>query len=796
MAYKLQYTKLKKNYNIDDIRALQNGELDCSIIGQKNAIEALEFGIGIKERGYNIYVSGEAGLGKTTFSKKYAQKYANNEKTPDDILYVYNFENPKNPIAIFLKSGCAEIFKSDIDDLINTLSVEVPKAFSSTEQEEEKNKRIKKYNMDRDKIIKEITELAKEQGFGMKNANTGIYFMPIIDGKVVSEEEFEKLDTKEKEKINEKSYKLQEDTAKIIKCIKELEKNLKKDIEDLEYRLGLFTVGKYMNNLQEKYIDNKKISEYLINLKEDIIDNIYNFLEEEMEDDENVIPFSFINKKMEDELFPKYKVNILVNNKGLDGAPVVLNYNPSYTNLVGEIEFENELGNFTTDYMKIKGGLLHKANGGYLILHIEDILKNMYSLETIIRVLKTEQVLIEPLKDYQIGGVAVTSIKPEPIDINVKVIIIGSSYYYDMLMDYEEDFLKYFKINCMFDYEMENNNENIQKIIKYIKNYEKEKNLLKFDETVIKPILEHINKMAGRQDMLSTKFSVVSDILIEANHFAKADKVEKICEKYINMAIKKKIDFVRLYENKLKNMIMEKDIIIHTSGQKIGEINGLCVLDFANYSFGVPTKITATTYMGQSGIINVEKEARLSGKIHNKGMQVITGYIGHMYADRFPLSLSCRVCFEQNYSGIDGDSASSTELYAIISSLADAPIKQSIAVTGSVNQMGQIQPIGGINEKIEGFFDICKERGLTGDEGVVMPIQNVKELCLKDDVIQAVKEGKFAIYPISHIDEGICILMGCEAGEKNEKNEFLKNTVHHKAMKKLEYFYNNTHNKQ
>lgn len=790
MIKELNYKQLKSWCRESFIKNLENVIPDDNIIGQKKAIEALEFGIKIKHKSYNIYVSGISGSGRTTFSEKHVKKYAINEEIPDDILYVYNFENPKCPKILKLKAGLGKEFKREMEDFIHILSIEIPKTFNSKEYEEEKDKIIKEYEIKRDKIIKQITDLAKERNFSIKNSNTGIYFMPVIDGITISEEEYDDLPDEKREEINKKSEELQEDATKTMKSIKQLDKDIKKEVENIEYNRSLFTVGYYMDSLQLKYRDNKEVSNYLSMIKEDIIENIDSFIDEGLEEEEPVqFMIPILNKKDEDDIFDKYKVNLIVDNSDLNGAPVIVNYNPSYTNLVGEIEFENELGNFTTDYMKIKGGILHKANGGYLILHVEDVLKNSYSLETIIRVLKTGEVHIEPLKEYQIGGISVTSIKPEPLDINLKIILIGSSYYYDLLTDYEEDFLKYFKIHSIFDYEMENNEENIQSIIRFIKNFSIKEKTLDFDKTAIKALIEHSTRLSGRQDKLTTKFNSITEILIEANVWAKTDNAKIISEKYIKQAIDKKIDFINIYEKKLEEMILKNDIMIKTEGFSIGEINGLAVLDFGSYSFGKPTKITATTYVGKAGIVNIEKEAEMSGNIHDKGIQVIIGYLGQKYANEFPLSLSCRVCFEQNYNGIDGDSASSTELYAIISSLSDIAINQSIAVTGSVNQKGEIQPIGGATEKIEGFFDICYKRGLTGEQGVIIPLQNVKDLCLKDSVIEAVKERKFHIYPITNIDEGLEILTGIKAGKKGKNNKFTQNTIHFKAMKKLQYFY-------
>lgn len=789
MLKELKYTQLKKVYDESIFNELDKFKYMEDAIGQKKAIEALKFGLSIKNKGYNIYVSGESGSGRTTFSEKYARKIAQNEKTPDDIIYVYNFKDPKAPKLLKLSAGKGIEFKNDIKELIHLLSIEIPKTFNSKEFEEEKDKILKHHNEKKEEIINCITEIAKENNFGIKNSTSGIYFMPIINGTTISEEEYEELSEDEKSQINERSEVLQEDALQTMKSIKELELETKKQIDRIEYNLGLFTIGRHLDILQNKYIENKCVSEYLVCLKEDILDNIELFIEEETEEDDTLSLLPLINKKSEEDILAKYSVNLIVDNSNLKGAPVIVSYNPSYTNLIGEIEFENELGNFTTDYMKIKGGLLHKANGGYLILNVEDILKNSYALESLFRVLKIGEICIEPLKEFHLGGISVSTIKPEILNINVKIILIGSEYYYDVLNEYEEDFKKLFKIHSIFDYEMENTTENILSVAKFIKNFEETEQTLNFDKTAIKAILEYCHKISRTQNMLTTKFNILTEILIEANAWASMDNSKTITEKYVKKAIKKKIEFCNTYEEKFNSMILENDIMIKTDGFEIGQINGLAVLDYGDYAFGKPSKITATTYVGKAGLVNIEKEAELSGNIHNKGVQVISGYLGEKYAFEFPLSLSCRICFEQNYNGVDGDSASSTELYAIISSLSEIPIKQGIAVTGSVNQKGEIQPIGGVTEKIEGFFDICNKRGLTGTQGVIIPFQNVKDLCLKDEVIDAVKQFKFHIYPITSIDEGLEILTDKKAGEKQKNNKFTENSIHFKAMKKLKYFY-------
>lgn len=795
MAKQLKYNQLKKTCKKSFFEDIENFEDFEDAIGQEKAIEFLKFGLNIKNKGYNIYISGQSGTGRTTFAKKYTEDIAKTEKTPDDILYVYNFEEPKYPKLLKLCAGKGKEFKNDIEEFIHLIKIEIPKQFKDKYFEEEKEKILKEYNEKKEIALKEISNIAKEKDFSVKNNNGSIYFTPIIDGIAISEEKYEELTEMEKEKIEENSEILQEYSIKTIKELKKIDKDLKKQIEYIEYNLGLFTIGRYIDILQNKYIENEDVSRYLIGLKEDILENLHNFFEEENEEEDIMNLISISDKKNEENIFSKYEVNLIVDNSNLKGAPVILSYNTNYTNLIGEIEFENEMGNFTTDHMKIKGGLLHKANGGYLIIQIEEMLKNSYTLETLFRILKTGKINIEHLKELYIGGISVSTIKPEPLDIDIKVILIGSEYYYDVLSAYEEDFKKLFKINCIFDYEMNDTDENIKKMAKFIQNFAKKENLLEFEISAIKEIIEYSYKLSGKQNKLTTKFNALSEILIEASAWANMENLEKVEKIHIKKAIKKKIEFLNMYEEKLTEMIIENDIIIKTKGKEIGEINGLAVLDYGDYAFGKPSKITCTTYVGNAGIVNIEKEAKLSGNIHDKGLQVITGYLGNKYAFEFPLSFSCRICFEQNYSGIDGDSASSTELYAIISSLSGIPIKQNIAVTGSVNQKGEIQPIGGVNEKIEGFFDICNKRGLAGEEGVIIPYQNIKELCLKEDVINAVKNDKFHIYPIKNIDEGLEILMEEKAGKLLKNNRYTPNSIHYKAMKKLKDLYEKSNKK-
>ena len=786
---KLKHTNLKFLFNYKDFNYNFNDN-KYNIIGQTDAVEKIKFGLNIKNKGYNIYVSGAPGSGRTTFCKKYAKQIARLEKTPDDLIYVYNFKNPKKPNLINLPFGKAVLFKKDLEDFLNKVYVGINKIFTSKDYEQQKDSIIKDFNLKRKILIKKAKDFSRQKGFELKISKNEFYFLPIINNEILFDEQYEKLSINQKDELEEVSENIQNEVSKILKETNKIENDLQTKLKNLDFYFSVFTVGNYISFLQEKYLDNQKIINYLFELKEDILQNIDIFLKNDNKEDENILNILPINEnKTKNDLFEKYNINIIVDNSKLDGAPVIYDVNPTYTKLIGELEFDNEIGNLTTDYMKIKPGLFHKSNGGYLILNIKDILNNAYVWETLIKVVKTQKVIIEPIKETQISAVSISYIKPEPLNINVKIILIGSEYEYQLLNEYDLDFLKWFKVHAIFDYEMDNNPKNIQNIIDFINSIYICEKTLPFDNDIIEPIVNYSIRLTENQKKLTTNLSKIKDIFIEANTWALTANSSKITKFYIEKAIFNKTKSIKLYEEKLKQMIIENKILIETNGYRIGQVNGLCVVQLDDYCFGFPSKITATTYIGECGIVNIEKEADISGNIHNKGVQVLTGYLGQIYSQDFPLSFSCRLCFEQNYDGVDGDSASSSELYAILSSLSGVALNQSIAVTGSINQKGEIQPIGGVTYKIEGFFDICKKRGLTGEHGVIIPIQNVKDLCLKDDVINAVKNNLFNIYPIKHISEGMEILTGIEFGQKLKNGKFSKNSINFKVLNKLNEFY-------
>lgn len=784
----LSYQMLRNECDPNIFTFNSTAELEPShgIIGQERAVKAMNFGLKIRTRGYNIYMSGLTGTGKTNYAERYIKKIAESGKVPSDWCYVYNFDKPTQPMAVSLPAGLGKVFQKDMDDFIKILEVEIPKAFDSEDYERERSIIVKEFQDRRNECLEILSKDAEKQGFKVKTTGSSIYFVPVIEGKAISEQEYSDLDESLKNEINKKSDIVQMETMDIIRKIKGIEKDAEEKISEWENKIALFAVGMHINDLKEKYKDYGKVTTYLDKVQEDILSNLDDFREEEISEDQQqvIIPWG---KKNEQYPSDKYKVNLLVDNSSLQGAPVVIDYNPTYYNLVGKLEYENEFGTMTTDFTMIKGGLFHQANGGYLILQARDVLNNTQSWEALKRMLRTRQISIENLKE-QLGLVAVSTLKPEPIPVDVKVILVGSEYVYQLLYQYDEDFRKLFKIKADFDDEMDRNEENIIKLARFISSFCNREKTVHFGKTGVAKVVEYNSRLVEDQNKLTTRFTDIVEILCESCAWAEIEGSSLVEAQHVKKAFEEKNFRSNKYDHKLLEMLQDGTIMVDTDGEVIGQINGLTILDMGDYTFGKPSKITATTYMGKSGIVNIEREVEMSGTSHTKGVLILSGYIGQKYAQEIPLSLSASLCFEQMYSGVDGDSASSTELYAILSSLAEAPIKQGIAVTGSVNQRGEIQPIGGATNKIEGFFELCKIRGLNGRQGVIIPHQNVKNLVLNDEVIEAVKAGSFHIYPVKTIDEGIEILTGVKAGEKKADGTYPRGTINYRVYEKLKRF--------
>ncbi|KXZ40500.1 lon-related putative ATP-dependent protease [Alkalithermobacter thermoalcaliphilus JW-YL-7 = DSM 7308] len=770
--YKVAVEDLKCKCTIEDLDFKATDNLDPlkGIIGQERAVEALNFGLKIKKTGYNIYVSGISGTGRTSYTNSLVEEIAKDKTSNYDWVYVYNFKSPDEPIALSFESGKGKQFKKDVEDIAQKLQVEIPNAFESKEYETENRQIVENFEKMSYSLVEELNDFAKSRGFIFQQTSRGLFSVPLKpDGSPMSDEDYKALSEDELEKIRERSSELSKDITDYINKIKILDEKFQDKIKELDKQTGERVVSFYIQNLLEKYSNSDKVKKYISDLKEDIIENISKFKRKDDEGQKNL--FSFLQKD-DTKFFLRYKVNLFIDNSDLKGAPIVTETNPTYYNLTGMIEYKNEIGVLTTNFLELKPGALHKANGGFLILNVKDVFSHPFAWEGLKRSLKCSTVTIESL-NKQYGYIVTSTLKPEPIDLDVKVILIGDPYTYSLLYHYDEDFRKLFKIMADFDIEIDKNKENIYKLAMFVASHCEKVGLKHFDKSAVEKIIEYSLRISENKNKLSARFNQIVEILYEADALSR--ETEKyVTAKDVQRAIDARIYRNNKYEQKLNEMFEDGTLLIDIDGEKVGQINGLAVIGTGQHTFGKPSRITASTYKGKAGIINIEREIKHSGSIHDKGVLILSGYLGEKYAKERALSLTTSITFEQNYSGIDGDSASSTELYVIISSIAQIPIKQYIAVTGSISQKGEIQPIGGVNEKIEGFFDICKLKGLTGKQGVIIPKQNVKNLMLKDEIIEAVKEGKFHIYAIGHVNEGLEILTGMSIDEIDKKvNEAL-----------------------
>nr|WP_294573219.1 ATP-binding protein [uncultured Romboutsia sp.] len=730
------------------------------IIGQNRAVQAIEFGLKMKQKGYNIYVAGASGVGRTRYTHNLIKKNLKSNSNLKDWVYVNNFKNANEPVSLSFKPGEGKVFKKDIEDIIDKLKNEVTKIFNSKEYEYHSRILMSELETNIENIIKELNEFARPRGFKFQATDKGLMSIPIKEnGELMQESELGNLTAIEIQTIREEGLKLNQDSKDYIDKIKMCEEVYKNKLKELDKTVGKSLVSFYEQYLINKYGNDEKIKKYIDDLCIDIVTNIDKFKEEDGDNRQNPMAMlGIMSTKNQDKFFNRYKVNLFIDNSECNQCKIISESNPTYYNLVGCIEYKNEIGALTTSFMEIKPGALHKANGGYLILNVKDLLSNPFSWDCLKRALKTGTISIESL-NKQFGYLVTSTLKPEPIELDIKIILIGDNYLYSMLYAYEEDFRNLFKIMADFDIEIDKNQENIYKTTQLIASKCEEENLKHFTKEAVEKLIEYSTRVSDSKDKLTARFNKILDIIYEADAISDENQ-EYITGIDVKNAIEQKRYRNNKYEEKLNEMFKDGTLLIDIDGEKVGQINGLAVMGTGEYSFGKPSKITASTYNGRSGVINIEREIKQSGSIHDKGVLILSGYLGSRYGKEKPLSITTSITFEQNYSGVDGDSASSTELYAIISSIANIPIKQYIAVTGSVSQKGEIQPIGGINEKIEGFFDVCKIKGFTGNQGVMMPIQNVKNLLLKDEVVEAIKEGKFNIYAIKSIEEGLEILTG------------------------------------
>ncbi len=751
-------------------------------IGQERAMRALDFGLTFDSRGFNIFTLGESGTGKMTSIKSLLKRKASDEPVPPDWAYVYNFKEPDVPMAIPLKPGHAVELHKDMEKFIKVLKEELTKVFESREYEKQKSRIMEDFQQKQKDLFTALEDEAARRGFSIRKTVSGLMIVPVKKtGEPLSEEEFEALGDAEKKNVEAIGKELQEKLNDIVRAVKEQEKLVKEQLEQLEKEAALTFVGYYIDELKNKFKEYEKVTNYLADVQQDILENLEDFKAAE----EQAPALPFLKPQKTEPTFTRYAVNVLVNNQDTKGAPVVFENNPTYLNLFGRIEHKFQYGMAVTDFSMIKPGSLHRANGGYIVIEALDLLRNIFSYDALKRAIRNGEVRIEDVwEQYRL--VSTTTLKPEAIPLDVKVILTGNPYLYYLLYNLDEEYKEIFKVKADFDSIMVRDDSTIRKYAEFIAAKCNEEGLLHFDRTGVAKIVEYGSRLAGQQDKLSSKFSDISDLIKEAHYWAMKDGRNVVGMEHVEKAIDEKTYRSNRIEERLQELMADGTLIVDTSGSKVGQVNGLAVLSLGDYSFGKPSRITARTFAGRAGVVNIERETKMSGKIHEKAILIITNYLGSKYAVRKPITLSASITFEQLYEMVEGDSATCAELYALLSSLADVPLNQSIAVTGSMDQNGDVQPIGGVNEKIEGFFALCKLRGLDGSHGVIIPRKNVKHLMVNKEVVDAVKGGKFTIYPIDRMEEGLEILTGIPAGVLQEDGTYPEGTINHLVEKRLE----------
>ncbi len=771
---------------IEEVTPLQE------IIGQNRALRALQTGLDIKHAGYNVFVTGSTGTGRTTTIKQLLHRLAEQPASLTDKCYVHNFHDPDSPLMIILPAGKGTAFKKDMATFLSELMKAIPAVFDSRRYADQRKSTLGHFQDRQRSVLREFEKKVREKGFEVVQVQGGSgnrpEIAPLIDGNPASMEQMHarieagEMSEEDFKRLIDQHVTLEKQMDLVMREMRNIERKAKRSLDELNHKIVVPVVEELLEDLQQRY-NSPRVVSYLNDIERSIIDNVARFHTHE---DPQQALMSLGGSKEEDE-FLEYQVNVIVDNSTVNGVPVIIETNPRYKNLFGTIErVVDRNGIWRGDFTRIKAGSMLKADGGFLVINALDALAEPGVYTALKRILRNRQIEIQSFEQGFFG--ASSALKPEPIDLNVKVIMIGDSGIYQTLYGLDDDFKKIFKIRADFDSEMTNDGKSISSYLSFIKSLCEREELLPFEISGAAEVIEYGARLAGQQNKLSTRFSALADVLREASYWASREKAERVNATHVRQAIDERIERHRLVEEKIQEMMMDGSILIDSSGEKVGQVNGLSVYMLGETEFGRPTRITAKTAVGRGGIINIERESAMSGPTHNKGVLILSGYLRSQYAQNKPLVLSASIAFEQSYSGVDGDSASSTEIYAILSSLANLPLRQDIAVTGSVNQHGEIQPIGGVNQKIEGFFDVCNARGLTGKQGVIIPEQNVKDLMLRHDVLDAVRAGKYHIYAITGINQGIGILTGKPAGVRGASGKFTRGSVHARVDDVLQRF--------
>jgi predicted ATP-dependent protease len=759
----------------DDITDLEGS------IGQERALASIEFGLGMTNNGFNLYLAGEPGTGRSSTISSLLKKRVKGSLPPSDWCYVHNFQVPDAPLALSLPAGMGVELAADMGELLDYVRANIPSALESKEYETNRVGMIEQYQEKNGEIFSALEKEAAEKGFALQRTVSGLVVVPQKEGRNFTQEEYEALEKGEREKVDALGRELTEKLNDALRQVRDNEKALRDALAQLDRELGLSAVGHHLNPLKEKYAGFQKILHYLESVQEDLLLNLEDFKPQAPPPQ---IPGLKLPKQ--EPTFERYQVNVLVENNPEQGAPIVFESNPTYNNLFGRIENIMQMGGVaTTNFTLIKPGALHRANGGYLVVDAREVLINPFAWESLKRCIRNSEIRIDDVLE-QYRFMTVVSLKPEPIPLHAKIIMIGSLWVYYLLFHLEPDYRKFFKVKADFDSRMTRSPGIMQDYALFVATHCKKEGLLPFDAGGVAALLEHASRLVEDQERLSAQFMELSDLIREASYWAARDEAQVVDRGWVKKAVHEKTYRCNRIEERMQELLADGTILCETAGSTVGQINGLSVITLGDYAFGRPSRLTVRVSLGRAGMVNIEREVKLSGPIHDKGVMILTGYLGGKFARRAPLSFSASICFEQSYEGVEGDSASSTELYGLLSALSGLPIRQGIAVTGSVNQHGEVQPIGGVNFKIEGFYAVCKAKGLTGDQGVMIPRLNERNLMLNDEVVQAVQSGSFHIWSVSDIDEGIEVLTGVQAGKAAEDGGYPEGSVNFLVQQRLQ----------
>jgi lon-related putative ATP-dependent protease len=753
------------------------------IPGQERAAEAIHFGTEIGVDGHNVYVLGPPGSGRHAFVRHYLEKKAAIREVPSDWCYVFNFDDPRIPRAMALPPGRSKAFRSEVEQVIQDAQTAIPAAFESEDFQSQREAITEEFKEAQEQAFQEVEEEARGHEVGVVQTPTGVAFIPLRNGEALGSEEFKKLPEADQERFHDQIASLTRKLQQVMRTIPKHARAMRQKIRQLERDVAGMAVTGLIDDLIQKYQDVPVVADHLQRMQADIIENVGVFLRP-AEGQGMPVQLQQMMESKESAAMRRYAVNVLVDRSGDTGCPVVFEDKPSFVELIGRVEHESEFGSLVTNFSLIRAGSLHRANGGYLVIDAEKLLTYPQAWEGLKRALKSRELRIRSLSD-EYGLISTVSLEPEPIPLALKVVLIGERIYYYLLERYDPEFRELFKVAADFEDQMERSDQNIESLARWLATIVREEGLKHVHRDGIGRLMEECARNIGDSERLSSNIRRASDLLREAHFWAAQDQRELIGADEVQKAIDSRIRRGSRYRDRMQEEMLRETFVVNTSGAKVGEINGLAVLQIGDLAFGRPQRISATATLGNGEVIDIEREVKLGGPLHSKGVLILSSFIASHYLTDRPLSLSASLVFEQSYGGVDGDSASAAELCALASALSGVPLKHSLAITGAVDQRGRVQAIGGVNEKIEGFFDLCRERGLSGDQGVLIPVANVKHLMLRRDVVDAVKNRSFGVYPVGHVDQALEILTGVPAGARLESGEFEADSINQKIRERL-----------